>query len=108
MYEDPVARVARVEHQFGYETVAASQTAQILGAVGAAGDLLAHLVVVVTTAATAGVSILDDSTSISVFPNNPGGGVGTYVISLNIKSVNGPWKVTTGAGSAVIAVGRFS
>lgn len=91
-----------------YETVAASQTGQVLGASGAAGDLLARLVLVVTTAATAAVSILDGATSIQVFPNSPGGGIGTYTIPLDLVSVNGAWSITTGAGVAVIAVGRFS
>ena len=91
-----------------YETVAASQTGQVLGASGAAGDLLARLVLVVTTAATAAVSILDGATSIQVFPNSPGGGIGTYTIPLDLVSVNGAWSITTGAGVSVIAVGRFS
>ena len=100
--------VARVEQQMDYETVAASQTGQVLGASGAAGDLLARLVLVVTTAATAAVSILDGATSIQVFPTSPGGGIGTYTIPLDLVSVNGAWSITTGAGVAVIAVGRFS
>ena len=91
-----------------YETVAASQTGQVLGASGAAGDLLARLVLVVTTAATAAVSILDGATSIQVFPNSPGGGIGTYTIPLDLVSANGAWSITTSAGVAVIAVGRFS
>ena len=107
-YEDKENGVARVEQQMDYETVAASQTGQVLGASGAAGDLLARLVLVVTTAATAAVSILDGATSIQVFPNSPGGGIGTYTIPLDLVSVNGAWSITTGAGVAVIAVGRFS
>lgn len=95
-------------NRLSYETVAASQTAQVLGTAGAAGDYLDHLVLVVSTAATAAVSILDGATSIAVFPNSPGGGIGTYTIPLGIASVGGPWKVTTGAGVAVIAVGLFS
>lgn len=92
-----------------YETVAASQTDQVLGAAGAIGDYLARLVLVVSTAATAAVSIKDGSGgSIAVFPNSPGGGVGTYVVELGLRSLSGAWKVTTGAGVAAIAVGRFT
>lgn len=92
-----------------YETVAASQTDQALGATGAAGDYLASLVIVVSTALTAQVQIKDGSGSaITVFPNSPGGGVGTYVIRLGLTSTSGAWKVTTGAGSAVIATGQFT
>jgi len=92
-----------------YETVAASQSDQALGSVGAAGDYLDKLIIVVSTAATAQVQIKDGSGSaITVFPNSPGGGVGTYVVAIGLKSTTGGWKVTTGAGSAVIATGLFS
>lgn len=95
--------------QFDYETVAASQSDQTLGVTGAVGDFLHRLVCVVTTAATAQVQIKDGSGSaITVFPNSPGGGVGTYPVELNITSTGGAWKVTTGAGVAVLAVGRFT
>lgn len=95
--------------RFNYETVAASQSDQVLGGTGAIGDFLHALICVVATAATAAVSIKDGSGSaIAVLPNSPGGGIGTYVIQLNLPSTAGAWKVTTGAGVAVIAVGRFS
>lgn len=92
-----------------YEQVAASQTNQVLGGTGAAGDYIAKLVLIVTTAATAAVSIKDGSGSaFQVFPNSPGGGVGTYTIPLGVRSGLGAWAVTTGAGVAVVAVGRFA
>lgn len=92
-----------------YETVAASATDQALGATGAAGDYLDRLVIVVATAATAAVTIKDGAGSaITVFPNSPGGGVGTYNVPLGLRSLSGAWKVTTGAGSSVIAVGNFT
>jgi hypothetical protein len=91
-----------------YETVAASQTDQVLGGAGAAGDFLDTLTLVVSTAATAATSIKDGSISIAVFPNSPGGGVGTYVLRLQARSQTGPWKVTTGAGVAAIATGTFT
>ena len=92
-----------------YETVAASQTAQALGATGAVGDHLESLTIVVATAATGTVSIKDGSdTAIVVFPNSPGGGIGTYRVELGLTSRTGAWQVTTGAGSSVIACGRFT
>ena len=97
------------EHSGCYETVAASQTDQVLGAAGAAGDYLARLILVVTTAATAATSIKDGAGSaIAVFPNSPGGGIGTYVLNIGMRSTAGAWKVTTGAGVQAIAVGRFT
>jgi len=92
-----------------YETVAASQTTQALGATGALGDYLDRLIIVVATAATAAVSIKDGSdTAISIFPNSPGGGIGTYVLPIGMRSRTGAWQVTTGAGASVIAVGNFT
>lgn len=97
------------ESEGDYETVAASQADQVLGATGAAGDWLQRLICVVATAATAAVSIKDGAGSaISVLPNSPGGGVGVYVIELGLKSSNGAWKITTGAGVSVIGVGDFT
>ena len=95
-----------------YETVAASQTDQILGATGAVTDWLARLIITVNTAATAAVSIKDgNGSSIAILPNSPGGGVGVYVVECGMKAVNATtpgWKVTTGAGSTVVGVGSFT
>ena len=92
-----------------YETVAASQTDQVLGSTGAAGDYLGKLICVVATAATAQVQIKDGGGSaITVLPDSPGGGIGTYVISVGAKCTGAGWKVTTNAGVSVIAVGAFS
>lgn len=100
---------ARDDFNTAYETVAASQTDQVMGPTGAAGDILERLVIVVATAATAAVSIKDGGGSaITVFPNSPGGGIGTYYVPLGARSSAGAWKVTTGAGSSVIAVGKFT
>lgn len=92
-----------------YETVAASQTDQVLGTTGAPGDYLSKLICVVATAATAQVQIKDGSGSaITVLPNSPGGGIGTYTVPIGAKCTGVGWKVTTGAGVSVIAVGAFS
>lgn len=92
-----------------YETVAASQTAQALGAAGAAGDRLNKLIISVATAATSTVTLLDDTTSIvitaAVTP------IGVYVVDfgeVGMVSVSGAWKITTGAGATVIALGSFT
>lgn len=95
-----------------YETVAASQTDQALGATGAAGDFLAGLLIVPATTAAGAVSIKDGSgSSITVFA---GGGTTPLVtlvpffVPLGIKSGSGAWKITTGANVSVIGVGNFS
>lgn len=92
-----------------YQAVAASQAGAQLGATGAIGDYLGSLLVVVATATTAQVQIQDGSgTAITVFPNSPGGGVGSYTVPINARSVNGGWKVITGAGVTVLASGDFT
>jgi hypothetical protein len=90
-----------------YETVAASQTDQVMGPTGGAGDYLKRLIVTVATAAT-GTVVLQDSASGSDIPitaaNTP---IGVYNVEIDAVSVTGAWLVTTGAGASVIAVGRF-
>lgn len=96
-------------YRYQYETVAAGQTAQVLGGTGAAGDYIHRLICVVDTAATSTVQITDGGGSaITVLPANVGGAVGTYDLEVNAISSSGAWKVTTGAGVSVVAVGVFS
>lgn len=99
-----------VQRNYGYqyETVAASQTAQVLGASGAAGDYLHRLIVTVNTALTSTVTLTDGVTSIPIVPASVGSGVGVIDIELNMASLTSGWKVTTGAGVTVVAVGQFS
>jgi hypothetical protein len=91
-----------------YETVAASQTTQAMGATGALGDYLDHCVIIVATAATAATSIIDNATTIVAFANSPGGGIGTYDIPIKARSTSGAWKITTGAGASVVCTGDFT
>lgn len=94
-----------------YEIVGASATDQILGTTGTKGDLLERLIITVNTALTAAVSIKDgNGASIPIMPNSPGGGIGVYEVNIGARAINATtpgWKVTTGAGSTVLAVGRF-
>lgn len=89
-----------------YETVAASQTAQVLGTAGSVGDFIGRLIITVTTAATSTVALLDNATSIPIMAANTA--IGVYVVEIGARSVSGAWKVTTGAGVSVLAVGKFS
>lgn len=98
----------------GYETVAASQTAQILGATGAVGDYLSGLLIIPATTSPGIVSVTDgNGTAITVFA-----GGGGSVTSLHpwfvpfpgkaINAVTPGWKVTTGANVSVVAYGNFT
>lgn len=96
-------------YRYQYEHVAAGQTAQVLGGTGATGDYLHRLVCTVTTAATGNVLILDGSGfSHTILPASAGTGINNYDIEVNAVSRNGAWKITTGAGVEVLAIGIFS
>ena len=97
------------ESSWKYETVAASQTAQVLGTVGAKGDRVNKLVISVATAASSTVTLLDNATSIVITAATTP--IGVYVVDfgeVGIVSVSGAWKITTGAGATVIALGSFT
>lgn len=93
-----------------YETVAASQTAQVLGATGALGDFLRRLVIVPATVDAGAVTLIDNATSITVFAGGTAS-VNTLApirVELGMYSESGAWKITTGTNVSVIAVGNFS
>jgi len=94
-----------------YETIAASQTAQVLGTAGAQGDYIARIIIIPATVAGGVVTLLDGSTSIPIYV----GGATTALlevkpitVELGLYSLTGPWKVTTGANISAIAVGDFT
>lgn len=101
---------------YDYETVAASQTDQVLGPTGNKGDVLARLIIVPASTSPGAVDIQDgDLTAVNVFP----GGASSLtelrpiVVELNVRSQDtdaggGGWSVTTGADVSVIAIGRFT
>lgn len=100
--------IASYPYAYQYETVAASQTAQVLGGSGATGDYLHRLIISNVTVATASVTLLDGATSIVIQTGAAGLVAGVYSIDIGAASASGPWKITTGAGATVIAVGIFS
>jgi hypothetical protein len=111
---DPYVPYAAVGGDLGagdYETVAASQTAQALGAAGAAGDYLAGLLVVPATTSPGAVSIKDGSGSDVIVFTGGSSSVSNLVpffVPLGIISGGGAWKVTTGSNVSVIGVGNFT
>jgi hypothetical protein len=94
-----------------YETVAASQTDQIMGATGAVGDLLDSVLIVPTSTTTGAVSIKDGNGSTIVIY---AGGTTTLIpfsVPWGAKAVNATtpgWKITTGAGVTAVAFGNFT
>lgn len=94
-----------------YETVAASQTAQPLGATGVVGDIILGLLVIPATLSPGLVTVLDGATSIPVFVGgaNSVGDLKPFAIPLGLAATQaGGWKVTTGANVSVIGIGNFT
>ena len=106
--EDVTNNVQRIEFQWEYEDVAASQTDQVMGATGAAGDLL-HALKCVTSAASVGPVTVKDGAgpSFTIFLAQ---GAAAILDSpaLDWVSVNGAWSVTTGTNTTCRVSGRFS
>ena len=93
-------------YRYAYETVAASQTDQVLGGTGAVGDYVHRLLVAVATAATSTVTLKDGATTVLSIPANTP--IGVYSVEVNAVSRSGAWNVTTGAGVTVVGIGQFS
>lgn len=93
-----------------YETVAASQTAQAMGATGASGDYIAGILVIPATTSPGNVILLDGSTSITVFAGgaNSVSNLVPFFVPLGMRSTTGAWKITTGASVSCIGVGAFT
>lgn len=100
--------------QTEYETVAASATAQVLGASGAQGDYLRGLLIVPATTSPGAVSIADgNGSAITVFTGGASSvsNLVPFFIPLGIRTTNATtpgWKVTTGTNVSVIASGDFT
>jgi hypothetical protein len=93
-----------------YETVAASQTGQVLGPTGATGDYIAGLLVIPATTSPGNVLLLDNATSITVFAGGASSvsNLVPFMIPLGMFSVSGAWKVTTGSNVSCIGIGNFT
>lgn len=96
------------QYQLQYETVAVSQTDQVMGATGASGDLLQRVLVMVSTAGANGTCSIKDGagSAISIVPASTA--IGVYVVELGVKSTSGAWKLTTGSAATAIGIGRFT
>ena len=91
-----------------YETVPAGQTDQVLGATGAAGDYLSHIVIQPATTGAGTCTIKDGTTVIFTFTTGTLADLSPKTVPFGLFSVNGAWKVTTGANVAIIGIGDFT
>lgn len=93
-----------------YETVAAGQTAQALGATGALGNYIHGVLIIPATTSPGQVILLDNATAIWTFV---GGATSVstlipFFVPCGWMSQLGAWKITTGANVSVVASGMFT
>lgn len=97
-----------------YETVAASQTGQALGATGGTGDYLSHCVIYPVTTSPGVVTVFDSTSSATNNVITFAGGssslsnLAPISIPVGAVSINGAWKVTTGTNVLAICYGNFT
>lgn len=98
-----------------YQAVAASQTATTLqSSTGATGDYLSHCDVYPTSTSPGVVTVFDSTNTAANSAILFAGGatslsnLAPFAIPVGAVSVNGAWKVTTGASVSVVCYGKFS
>lgn len=92
-----------------YQVISNNVTNQVIGSgSGNQGDYLHGLTIMVANASNCAVSLRDGAgAAIPIFPNSPGGGIGTYYIPLCITAVNN-WNISLPAGASALASGLFT
>lgn len=93
---------------FDYETVAASQSTQALGATGATGDYLSHVILFPLTTGAGTVTIFDGTTPIAVFTTGTLADLRPIIIPFGTFSKTGAWNITTGANVTATAFGSWT
>lgn len=94
-----------------YETVAASQSAQVLGPVGKVGDILEGVMIIPATTSPGNVQIKDGGdAAITIFT---GGATSVadlkpFYVKVAARSRTGAWQLTTGANVSAIGFGSFT
>jgi hypothetical protein len=103
-------RVSAVVRNPSYETVAASQTDQVMGASGAAGDILSQVLIVPATLSPGAVSIKDGvGSAITIFTGGASSVTTLIPFAVPLGTVAATsWKITTGANVSAIGIGKFS
>jgi hypothetical protein len=94
-----------------YETVAASQTDQVLGGTGAAGDYLDGVLIVPATTSPGAVQIQDGSgTEITIFTGGASSvsNLVPFMVPVGACSRSGAWSLTTGSNVSAIGIGMFT
>ena len=96
-------------YRFQYKAIPASSNSVALAVTtGGVGDYLHQLIISNVTVATASLTLIDGANSIVLQTGAVGLTANTFTLPINALSNNGAWKITTGAGVTVVAVGVFA
>jgi|SRR5215510_11991958 len=99
----------QLPQNFSYQDVAAGAGSTLLGSTGKVGQYLERLIVTVTTSATSAVTLQDgNAAAVTIVPANTP--IGVYDVPIRSRArVNNTagWRVTTGAGVNLRAIGNF-
>lgn len=109
----PKGGIGVVNGGSNYVHVAASQTGAVLQvSAGATGDYLSHCVIYPSTTGAGSVTVFDNTNSaannVIEFTTGTLSNLAPIAIPVGAVSVNGAWKVTTGANETVVCYGKFS
>lgn len=93
-----------------YETVAASQTDQVMGGAGGKSDVVNHILAIPASTSPGAITLTDGDTAITVFAGGASSVTSLipFSIPLFLRSATGPWKITTGADISCVVVGDFT
>lgn len=109
------APVVGIDPYSQYETVAASASAQVMGATGAQYDYIAGVLIIPATTAAGAVSITDgNGSAITIFVGGgttPLSDTRSFIVPLGLHALAGTtpgWKITTGTNVSAIGIGKFT
>ena len=91
-----------------YEAVGVGVTGQAMGATGATGDYLSHVVFQPQTTTPGACQILDNAGVVYDLPAPTLTDLRPIIVPVNAYSVSGAWKVTTGANMKAAGFGDFT
>lgn len=94
-----------------YKAIAASASAAVIGATGATGDYLSHVLVIPATTSPGAVSITDGTGSaITIFAGGASSvaSLVPFAVPVGAVSTTGAWKATTGTNVSIIGFGNLT
>lgn len=107
-----LSNVVDQQYSANYISVSPSTTLTLAGSGGGSkGDFIAGIFIVPTSTSPGAISISDGGGGgITVFAGGASSlsNLVSFLCPLGIRSVTGPWSITTGSGASVLITGGFT